>query len=75
MNRSSGRSPSAATSRGLWAVVIVLTGALVGIVAALLSTAAGFGLPTAILTGGSAFAAAVIMQLAILHFVMTDQSR
>ncbi|WP_213013552.1 hypothetical protein [Paractinoplanes toevensis] len=54
-------------------LVIVLFGALVGVVAALLSNAAGFGLPTAILTGGSAFTATVVLQLAILHFVLADQ--
>jgi predicted branched-subunit amino acid permease len=50
-------------------LLMLLTSALVGVVAGLLSHAAGNNVPGAILTSGGAFAGAVGLLLALAHYV------
>jgi hypothetical protein len=49
-------------------MLIVLWAAIIGGVAGLLSHAAGSNIPSAILTGGSAFAGTVGILLAMAHY-------
>ena len=61
-------APPASTTRPLWLALFLLTATLTGGCAGLLSYASGTNLPTAILTGGSAFAGTLILLLAVAHF-------
>lgn len=54
--------------RWIWLVVMMLAAGIAGGVAGLLSHAAGNNVPTAILTGGGAFAGTVGLLLAVAHF-------
>lgn len=48
---------------------MLLTAALVAVIAGLLAHAGGASIPNAILTGGGAFAGTVILLLALAHFL------
>ncbi|MBW4704569.1 hypothetical protein [Micromonospora sp. RL09-050-HVF-A] len=54
--------------RSLWLAIVALTAVLVGATAGLLAWAAGLNPPTAILTGGSAFAGTILLVLTVLRF-------
>lgn len=56
-------------SRWVGILVVMVLAATVGAVAVLLSLAAGNNTPSAILTGGGAFAGAVGVLLAVVHYV------
>jgi hypothetical protein len=60
--------------RPLWAALLVLTAAAVGGVAGMLAAAGGTAAPNAVLTGSGAFASAMILLLAIAHFLERDSS-
>ena len=55
--------------RHLWAALFVLTAAAAGGVAGMLSAAGGAPTPDAVLTGSGAFASALLLLLAIAHFL------
>ncbi|MEU8048095.1 hypothetical protein AB0B71_28610 [Micromonospora echinofusca] len=54
--------------RGLWLAIATLTAALVGATAGLLAWAGGLNPPTAVLTGGGAFAGTVLLVLTVIRF-------
>lgn len=60
---------STGTPRGVLTLVVLLVATLVGVIAGLLAFAGGANVPSAILTGGSAFAGAALLQLAVAHFI------
>lgn len=59
---------STSAVRALWLAITVLTAVLVGVAGGVLAWAGGMNPPTAILTGGSAFAGTVLLVLAMLRF-------
>jgi hypothetical protein len=59
---------SSTSSRAVWLALILLTAALVATAAGFLAHAGGANIPSAILTGGGAFAGAVALLLALAHF-------
>jgi hypothetical protein len=54
---------------------MLLAAALVGVVAGLLSHAAGNNVPGAILTSGAAFAGTVGLLLALVHYAAAEADR
>jgi hypothetical protein len=56
-------------ARGLWLAIALLAAALTGAVAGVLSLDNGSSTPSAVLTGGSAFAATTLLILAAIRFV------
>lgn len=56
------------TVRGLWLAIATLTAVIVGATAGLLAWAGGLNPPTAILTGGGAFAGTVLLILTAMRF-------
>ena len=54
--------------RWTWIILIILLAAITGGVAGLLSHAAGSNVPSAILTGGGAFAGTVGLLLSMAHY-------
>lgn len=67
-------TPTAGTPRAVWIAIILLTAAILAAVAGLLAFAGGANVPTAILTGGGAFAGTVALLLAIAHYAGTEPS-
>ena len=61
-------APHNEVPRWTWILLIILFAAIIGGVAGLLSHAAGSNVPSAILTGGGAFAGTVGLSLAIAHY-------
>ena len=57
-----------ASTRALWLALIVFFGFVVAVLAGLLSWAGGDNPFTAVLTGGGAFGATVLLLLAIFYF-------
>lgn len=62
-------SAPSGTPRWVWVLLMLLTAALVAVIAGLLAHAGGASIPNAILTGGGAFAGTVILLLALAHFL------
>lgn len=58
-----------ATPRWVWVLVMLLTAALVAVIAGLLAFAGGATVPAAILTGGGAFASTIAVLLGLAHFL------
>jgi hypothetical protein len=56
------------TARRLWLAITVLAAVLVGTAGGLLAWLGGTNPPTAILTGGGAFAGTVLLVIAMLRF-------
>jgi hypothetical protein len=56
------------TVRGLWLAITVLAAVLVGSAGGLLAWVGGMNPPTAILTGGGAFAGTVLLVLTMFRF-------
>jgi hypothetical protein len=56
------------TVRSLWLAITTLAAVLVGTVSGLLGWAGGMNAPTAVLTGGSAFAGTILLILTALRF-------
>ncbi|MFF0256924.1 hypothetical protein ACFYPW_31065 [Micromonospora zamorensis] len=56
------------TVRGLWLAIATLTAGIVAGTAGLLAWAGGMNAPTAILTGGGAFASALLLILTAVRF-------
>jgi hypothetical protein len=69
-------SPASATgtSRAVWIALILLTAALVSTAAGFQAWAGGANVPTAILTGGAAFAGTVGLLLALAHIATGDHT-
>lgn len=65
---SSPTGPSG-TPRWVWVLLIMLVAIIIGGTAGLLAYATDSSVPSAILTGGSAFAGAVALLLGIAHFM------
>lgn len=66
-------TPNAPTPRAVWIAIILLSAALVAATAGLLAYAGGTNLPTAILTGGGAYAGTVLLLLALAHYASGDR--
>ncbi len=62
-------TPPTGTPRWVWLMLILLAAALVAGVAGVLAHAGGATVPNAILTSGAAFAGAVLLLLALAHFL------
>lgn len=60
------------TVRGLWLAIATLTAVIVGTAAGLLAWAGGLNPPTAILTGGGAFAGTVLLILTAMRFTVGE---
>ncbi|MFG1955391.1 hypothetical protein [Micromonospora sp. NPDC048830] len=56
------------TARGLWLAIATLTAVIVAAGAGLLAWAGGLNPPTAILTGGGAFAGTLLLILTVVRF-------
>jgi hypothetical protein len=52
----------------VWIALILIAAVIVGAAAGLLAFAGGANVPTAVLTGGGAFAGTVLLLLALLNF-------
>jgi len=64
------KSPApSGTPRWVWVLVMLLTAALVAVIAGLLAFAGGAVVPTAVLTGGGAFAGTIAVLLGLAHFL------
>jgi hypothetical protein len=61
-------APPTPPSRAVWIAIILLTATLIAAAAGLLAYAGGAKVPTAILTGGGAFAGTVFLLLALLAY-------
>jgi len=61
-------------SRAVWIALILLCAAFVAVAAGLLAYAGGANVPTAILTGGGAYAGTVLLLLALAHYAVGDRS-
>jgi hypothetical protein len=72
MSEASSPTP-ARVPRWMWALVIVLAAALVAVLAGLLVRGYGATVPTAVLVGGSAFGATVLLLMKIGSFVEGDR--
>lgn len=57
------------TPRWVWVVLMLLSAALVAVIAGLLAHAGGASVPNAILTGGAAFAGTIGLLLGLAHFL------
>ena len=69
----SARTPASPRSpRQVQVLLILLVAALVGVVAGVLSHAAGNNVPAAVLTAGGAFAGATCLLLAIAHYTAAE---
>jgi hypothetical protein len=66
-NNTSPPTP-APTPRSIWIALILIAGVIIGAAAGLLSSASGASVPSAVLTGGGAFAGSVLLMLALLSF-------
>ena len=62
-------APQTTSTRPLWLGLFLITAAITGGAAGLLAHAGGTNIPTAILTGGGAFAGAIGLLLALAHFL------
>ena len=58
--------------RGIWVAIILLAAGIVGSIATLLAYAGGSKVPTAILTGGGAFGATVLLLITIAHYIAAE---
>jgi hypothetical protein len=63
-------APQASSTRPLWLGLFLLTAVVIGAAAGLLAYAGGTNLPTAILTGGGAFAGTTGLLLALAHYLV-----
>jgi hypothetical protein len=61
-------APAASTPRAVWIAIMLLTATLVAVAAGFLAYAGGARIPTAVLTGGGAFAGTVALLLALLTY-------
>lgn len=59
-------------SRWIWVALMVLAAVIVAGLAGLLAHAGGANIPAAILTGGGAFAGAMLLLLAVAHYAGGD---
>jgi hypothetical protein len=66
-----GKPPSTPTApRSIWIALVLLAAAIVAVAAGLLAFASGAQLPTALLTGGGAFAGTTAILIALLNFAL-----
>lgn len=65
-------APTTGGPRAMWIGFALITGALVGATAGLLSAAGGVPVPLAILAGGSAGAAAVGLFITLVRYATAD---
>jgi hypothetical protein len=69
------QDPQLLVPRWTRVLLMLLTAAIIGVVAGLLSHAAGNNVPSAILTGGGAFAGTVGLLVAIAHYASAETPR
>lgn len=60
--------PPSPAPRSVWIALVLVVAVIVGAAAGLLAYAGGANAPTAVLTGGGAFAGTVLLLLALLNF-------
>ncbi|WP_112604654.1 hypothetical protein [Micromonospora noduli] len=65
---ASGKAISDPAIRGIWLAITALAGVIVGTAAGILGWAGGLNAPTAVLTGGGAFAGTILLVLTALRF-------
>ena len=68
-SRAEQRQQKVTNSRQVWIALMVLTAAVVGIVAGFLAHASGINPPAAVLAGGGAFGTSILILLAIAHYL------
>ena len=62
--------PPPQTPRSVWIALVLIVATLVGAGAGLLAHAGGANIPTAVLTGGGAFAGTILLLLALLNYAL-----